>query len=125
MNPLVCFHVPVNQLALMLMIVQRFIPPIMDETTKVMNAQRSRGDNFDEGSLIERAKRLEPLLIPLFVGSFKRAEELATAMEARGYDPDAPRTKYRVLHWHHNDTTAMVSLAVATLILLVTRFLPV
>ncbi|MEO5290869.1 energy-coupling factor transporter transmembrane component T family protein [Limosilactobacillus allomucosae] len=124
MKPLRYLRVPVNQIAVMLMIVLRFIPTIMDETTKVMNAQKSRGVNFDEGSLIERARRLEPLLIPLFVGSFKRAEELATAMEARGYDPDAPRTKYRVLHWHQNDTLAMIGLTLATVILLATRLMP-
>lgn len=122
MKPLKYLHVPVNQIAVMLMIVLRFIPTIMDEATKVMNAQRSRGVNFSEGSLLTRAKRLEPLLIPLFVGSFKRAEELATAMEARGYDPDAPRTKYRVLHWHANDTGALLGLLLVSVVLILTRW---
>lgn len=125
MKPLKYLKVPVNQIAIMLMIVLRFIPTIMDETIKVTNAQKSRGVNFNEGNIIERAKRMEPLLIPLFVGSFKRAEELATAMEARGYDPTATRTKYRVLHWQAQDTKATIGLIIITLILIATRLISV
>ena len=116
MRPLKAVKVPVNQITLMISIALRFIPTIMDEAVKIANAQRSRGMNLDEGNLFKRLLRMVPILIPLFVDSFKRAEELATAMEARGYDPDAPRTHYRQLHWATRDT---ISLSLLVLIMIV------
>lgn len=114
MKPLQVIKVPVNQITLMLSIALRFVPTIMDETNKIMKAQRARGINFNAGNLLTRIKHLVPILIPLFVNSFKRAEELATAMEARGYDPNAPRTHYRQLVWHKNDAWAGLALLIVT-----------
>ena len=94
--------------------VQTCALPILDETNKIMKAQRARGINFNAGNLLTRIKHLVPILIPLFVNSFKRAEELATAMEARGYDPNAPRTHYRQLVWYKNDAWASLALLIVT-----------
>ncbi|RTK48205.1 cobalt ABC transporter ATP-binding protein, partial [Enterococcus faecalis] len=91
---------PVHEISLMLSIALRFVPTLMDETEKIMNAQRARGVDFGEGGLLQKMKAIVPLLIPLFVSSFNRAEDLATAMEARGYQGGEGRTKYRILHWH-------------------------
>lgn len=121
MQPLKYLHVPVNAIALMLSIALRFIPTIVNEVHQIMNAQRARGANFDSGNILSRAKRLVPVLIPLFVSSFKRAEDLATAMDARGYDPDGRRTKYRVLHWQWRDTIAALVMVVCSLILVFVR----
>ncbi len=82
---------------MMMTIALRFIPTLIDETEKIMKAQISRGANFYSGSLINRAKMLIPLLVPLFISAFKRAEELALAMEARGYHGGEGRTRMRVL----------------------------
>lgn len=112
MKPLKLIRVPVNQITLMLSIALRFVPTIMDETGKIMKAQRARGMNFNEGSILTRIQHLVPVLIPLFVNSFKRAEELATAMEARGYDPNAARTHYRQLIWQNHDAWAGISMLV-------------
>lgn len=117
MQPLRVIKVPVNQITLMISIALRFIPTIMNEAVKIANAQRSRGMNLDEGNIVKRLMRMIPILIPLFVDSFKRAEELATAMEARGYDPEAPRTHYRQLDWHGRDTVSMVALLAVAVVL--------
>lgn len=123
MRPLKAIKVPVNQITLMISIALRFIPTIMDEAVKIANAQRSRGMNLDEGNIIKRLMRMVPILIPLFVDSFKRAEELATAMEARGYDPAAPRTHYRQLHWAGRDTVSIVLLVLVMVILIGLRII--
>lgn len=123
MQPLKLIRVPVNQIILMISIALRFIPTIMDEAVKIANAQRSRGMNLDEGNIFKRLMRMVPILIPLFVDSFKRAEELATAMEARGYDPAAPRTHYRQLSWHRRDTVGLVLLVVVVLVLFAMRLI--
>lgn len=91
--PLKLLHVPVHIFAMMMTIALRFIPTLVEETEKIMNAQKSRGADFTSGGLIKRAKALIPILIPLFVSAFKRAEELATAMECRCYRGDKNRTK--------------------------------
>ena len=80
----------------------------MDDTTRIMNAQRARGVDFNEGNLIQKVKSVIPILIPLFASSFKRADALATAMEARGYQGGEGRTKYRVLEWKLPDTCAVI-----------------
>jgi energy-coupling factor transport system permease protein len=95
LNPLKKIHLPVHEIALMLSIALRFVPTLMDETEKIMNAQRARGVDFNDGNLIQKVKAIVPLLIPLFVSSFNRAEDLATAMEARGYRGGEGRSKYR------------------------------
>ena len=93
LKPLRYIGVPVHIFAMMMTIALRFIPTLIEETEKIMNAQKSRGADFTSGSLVKRAKALIPILIPLFVSSFKRAEELATAMECRCYRGDVNRTK--------------------------------
>lgn len=85
LRPLNVVKFPVHEIALMLSIALRFVPTLMDETEKIMNAQRARGVDFGEGNVFQQMKSIVPLLVPLFVSSFNRAEELATAMEARGY----------------------------------------
>ena len=93
LSPLKKIKVPVHVFAMMMTIALRFIPTLIEETEKIMNAQKSRGADFSSGSLAKRAKALIPLLVPLFVSSFKRADELATAMECRCYRGDKNRTK--------------------------------
>lgn len=121
MKPLAFIKVPVSQITLMISIALRFVPTIMDETSKIMKAQRSRGMDFNQGNIFKRLHHLVPILIPLFVNSFKRAEELATAMEARGYDPNAPRTHYRQLVWHRIDSWAVGWLLMIAIILIALR----
>ena len=121
LNPLKKVHLPVHEIALMLSIALRFVPTLMDETEKIMNAQRARGVDFNDGNLIQKVKAIVPLLIPLFVSSFNRAEDLATAMEARGYRGGEGRSKYRKLKWAGRDTVVLVVFALATVILVFLR----
>ena len=92
-KPLKVIGLPVHIFAMMMTIALRFIPTLVEDTEKIMNAQKSRGADFSSGGIIKRAKSLIPIIIPLFVSSFKRAEELATAMECRCYRGDVNRTK--------------------------------
>ena len=94
---------PVHAFAMMMSIALRFIPTLVEETEKIMNAQKSRGADFSSGGLVKRAKALIPILVPLFVSSFKRADELATAMESRCYRGDIGRTKFVKLEYHFRD----------------------
>ena len=103
LKPLKLIGIPVHLFAMMMTIALRFIPTLVEETEKIMNAQKSRGADFSSGGLIKRAKALIPLLVPLFVSSFKRAEELATAMECRCYRGDKNRTKYVELKYKGRD----------------------
>lgn len=121
LRPLAAVKVPVHEIALMLSIALRFVPTLMDETEKIMNAQRARGIDFGEGNVYQQMKAIVPLLIPLFVSSFNRAEELATAMEARGYKGGEGRTKYRQLEWVSRDTMIMVAFGLLSAALLVLR----
>ncbi|MCK9910500.1 energy-coupling factor transporter transmembrane protein EcfT, partial [Microbacteriaceae bacterium K1510] len=98
---------------MMLSIALRFIPTLLEETDKIMKAQMSRGADFESGSLIKRAKNLIPVVIPLFISAFRRAEDLALAMESRGYRGGVGRTKLRQLHVTWRDSV----LAIITLIL--------
>lgn len=120
-GPLKKIKVPVHELALMMSISLRFIPTLLDETDKIMKAQMARGADFTSGSISERIKAVIPLLIPLFVSAFKRAEELAVAMEARGYKGGEGRTKYRVLQWEKRDTLALVLVTLLAAALFVLR----
>ena len=120
-KPLRVIHVPVTELALVLQIALRFVPTLMDQTTKIMNAQRARGVDFGTGNLFQQMKAVVPLLIPLFVDSFGIAEDLATAMDARGYQGGDNRTKYRVLKYHRSDVTAAVVMAALTGLLVFLR----
>lgn len=97
LNPLKKLKLPVHELALMMSIALRFIPTLMDETDKIMKAQMARGSDLSAGPMKERIKAVVPLLVPLFVSAFKRAEDLATAMEVRGYRGGEGRTRYRQL----------------------------
>ena len=111
LSPLKKLRVPVHTFAMMMSIALRFIPTLIEETEKIMNAQKSRGADFTTGSLIQRAKALIPLLIPLFVSAFKRAEELATAMECRCYRGDKNRTKLVKLEFKARDYLWLLSFA--------------
>jgi len=106
LNPLKKFHVPVHELSMMMCIALRFIPTLIEETDKIMSAQKARGADFENGSLMERAKALIPILVPLFIGAFRRADELATAMECRCYQGGERRTKMKLLRYRRNDMTA-------------------
>lgn len=121
LRPLNAINFPVHEISLMLSIALRFVPTLMDETEKIMNAQRARGVDFSEGNLIQKMKAVIPLLIPLFVSSFNRADDLATAMEARGYQGGEGRTKYRILHWHKKDSFSVCAYAFLTLALIYLR----
>lgn len=114
LRPLKVVKFPAHEISLMLSIALRFVPTLMDETEKIMNAQRARGVDFGEGNLMDKMKAIVPLLIPLFVSSFNRAEELANAMEARGYQGGDGRTKYRVLHWEGIDTVMSLAFVLLT-----------
>ena len=103
LGPLKKLGVPVHELAMMMSIALRFIPTLIEETDKIMSAQRARGADFESGNLLQRAKALIPLLVPLFVSAFRRADELATAMECRCYHGGEGRTKLHVLRYEARD----------------------
>ena len=108
MNPLKKVRVPVHELAMMMSIALRFIPTLIEETDKIMSAQRARGADFESGNLIQRAKALLPLLVPLFISAFRRADELATAMECRCYHGGEGRTRLRQLRYQFPDYVALL-----------------
>ena len=108
LSPLKKIKVPVHTFAMMITIALRFIPTLIEETEKIMNAQKSRGADFSSGSLVKRARALIPILVPLFVSSLKRADELATAMECRCYRGDKNRTKLVKLTYRPADAVALV-----------------
>lgn len=121
LGPFKRFKLPVHELALMMSISLRFIPTLMDETDKILKAQLARGSDISTGSIKQRIRAVIPLLVPLFVSAFKRAEDLAVAMEVRGYRGGEGRTRYRQLKWHWRDTTIMVLLAVLVVVLFLLR----
>ena len=108
LNPLKKLHVPVHELAMVMSIALRFIPTLIEETDKIMSAQKARGADFESGNLIQKAKALVPVLVPLFVSSFRRADELAVAMECRCYHGGEGRTRLHVLHFASRDYVALV-----------------
>ncbi len=103
LRPLKKVGFPVHELSMMMSIALRFIPTLIQETDKIISAQKARGADFDSGNLIQKAKALIPILVPLFISSFRRAEELATAMECRCYHGDEGRTSLRQLSFHVRD----------------------
>ena len=109
MNPLKKIGVPVHELSMMMCIALRFIPTLIEETDKIMCAQKARGADFENGSLVDRAKALIPILVPLFISAFRRADELATAMECRCYQGGEGRTKMKLLRYHREDFLAFGS----------------
>ena len=106
MRPLKLFRVPVHEVAMMMSIALRFIPILLEETDKIMKAQIARGADFESGNLIRRAKALVPLLVPLFISAFRRANDLAMAMEARCYRGGEGRTKMKPLVYQRRDRCA-------------------
>ena len=111
LGPLKKLHMPVHELSMMMCIALRFIPTLIEETDKIMNAQKARGADFETGSIIDRAKALIPVLVPLFISAFRRADELATAMECRCYQGGEGRTKMKLLRYGRNDFFAFGGLA--------------
>ena len=108
MAPLKVIRFPVHEIAMTISIALRFIPTLLDETDRIMKAQSSRGVDFKHGKISSRLKAIVSLIIPLFISSFQRSEELADSMEARGYDPKAKRTRYRVLKFSFADLIGFV-----------------
>ena len=106
MGPLKVIKVPVHELSMMMCIALRFIPTLIEETDKIMCAQKARGADFESGSILQRAKALVPILVPLFISAFRRADELATAMECRCYQGGEGRTKMKILRFKRWDISA-------------------
>ena len=121
LNPLKILHVPVHELSMMMSIALRFIPTLIEETGKIMNAQKARGAEFDTGNLIQKAKAMLPLLVPLFISAFRRADELATAMESRCYHGGEGRTKMKVLKMARRDWVALGIGAVLLAVMILLR----
>ncbi len=109
LNPLKVIKIPAHEIAMMMTIALRFIPTLIEELDKIINAQKARGSQFDTGSLTQKAKSLIPVLVPLFVSSFRRADELAMAMEARCYRGDINRTKMKKLQYSKADFIVILS----------------
>ena len=112
LGPLKKLHVPIHEMSMMMSMALRFIPTLIEETDKIMSAQRARGADFDTGRLLERAKALLPLLVPLFVSAFRRADELAVAMESRCYHGGEGRTRMKQLRLVRRDYLALLAGAV-------------
>ena len=108
MGPLKKIHVPVHELSMMMSIALRFIPTLIEETDKIMSTQKARGADFDTGGLMDKAKALIPLLVPLFISAFRRADELAVAMECRCYHGGEGRTRLRQLKYRRADVAFLV-----------------
>ena len=109
LGPLKKVHVPVHEVSMMMSIALRFIPILLEETDKIMKAQIARGADFESGGLIQKAKAMIPLLVPLFISAFRRANDLAMAMEARCYHGGDGRTKMNPLHYESCDRMAYVA----------------
>ena len=107
LGPLKKLKLPIHELAMMMSIALRFIPTLIEETDKIMSAQKARGANFDTGNLVQKAKALVPLLVPLFISAFRRADELAVAMESRCYHGGEGRSKLRQLRYAGRDYVAL------------------
>ncbi|MGN1095887.1 MAG: energy-coupling factor transporter transmembrane component T family protein, partial [Eubacteriales bacterium] len=125
LSPLRVFHLPVHEFAMMMTIALRFIPTLIEETDKIMSAQKARGSDFSTGKLTERAKALVPVLVPLFISSFRRADELAVAMECRCYRGGNGRTRMTKLHFAPRDFIFLFLVAVfIAAAVLINRFIP-
>lgn len=124
LKPFNRFGFPSHEIALMMSIALRFIPTLLEETDKIMKAQQARGADFESGSLIQRVKNMIPILIPLFVGSFRIAQDLALAMEARCYHGGVGRTRMKEIVFSRRDGVAGVLLAVFLGIVIASRWMP-
>lgn len=123
LNPFKRIGVPAHELAMMMTIALRFIPTLLEETDRIMKAQTARGANFTSGSLLQRGKNMIPLLVPLFVSAFRRADDLATAMEARCYRGGEGRTRMNELEYSYRDAIAMLAVILVTAVLVAMRWL--
>ncbi len=123
LNPLKAIGVPAHELAMMMSIALRFIPTLLEETDKIMKAQASRGADFDTGNLLQRAKSFVPVLVPLFVSAFRRAEDLATAMESRCYRGGTGRTRLRQLKFTDADGKIALIVIIFFAILLIQEYI--
>lgn len=122
LNPFRRIGVPAHELAMMMTIALRFIPTLLEETDRIMKAQTARGANFTSGSIMQRGRNMIPLLVPLFVSAFRRADDLATAMEARCYRGGEGRTRMHELAYTFRDTIAMIIVIGLTAVLVVMRW---
>lgn len=125
LKPLEKIRVPAHELAMMMSIALRFIPTLIEEADKIMSAQKARGADFDSGNILKRAKALIPLLVPLFISAFRRADELAVAMECRCYHGGKGRTRMRVLRFHSVDWIALLIMALLTAAIILLKVFPV
>lgn len=125
LKPLEKIRVPAHELAMMMSIALRFIPTLIEEADKIMSAQKARGADFDSGNILKRAKALIPLLVPLFISAFRRADELAVAMECRCYHGGKGRTRMRVLRFHSVDWLALLVMALLTAAIVLLKIFPV
>lgn len=123
LKPFAKLHLPVHELAMMMTIALRFIPLLIDETEKIMNAQKARGAMLDNGKFMDRIKALVPVLIPLFISAFRRADELAMAMECRCYHGGEGRTRLKVLKFGALDVKCAVALTLCLAVILSTRWI--
>ena len=114
LHPLKRIHVPVHEISMMMSIALRFIPTLIEETDKIMSAQKARGADFESGNIFQRAKALVPILVPLFISAFRRADELATAMECRCYHGGEGRTALHVLRFRPADLWVLTGFAALT-----------
>ena len=123
LGPLKRLKVPVHELSMIMSIALRFIPTLIEETDKIMSAQKARGADFESGNLLQRARALVPILVPLFISAFRRADELAVAMECRGYHGGEGRTKLHVLRYQLRDYLVLAAYgAVLAAVLILARF---
>ena len=122
LRPLKVIHLPVHAFTMIMSIALRFVPTLMDETEKIMNAQKARGASFDHGNIFKRATALLPVLVPLFVSSLKRADELSDAMESRCYRGATGRTKKKVMKYRAGDIIAMLLMAALLFFVLVCAY---
>lgn len=122
LNPFRRIGVPAHELAMMMTIALRFIPTLLEETDRIMKAQTARGANFTSGSIMQRGRNMIPLLVPLFVSAFRRADDLATAMEARCYRGGEGRTRMHELAYTFRDTIAMIVVIGLTAVLVAVRW---
>jgi energy-coupling factor transport system permease protein len=121
--PLKYIKVPVHELSMMMCIALRFIPTLIEETDKIMSAQKARGADFETGNLMQKVKALIPILVPLFISAFRRADELATAMECRCYQGGEGRTKMKLLRYHREDFISFgLGIAIIAAVILLANF---
>ena len=123
LNPFKIIKVPAHEIAMMMTIALRFIPTLLEETDKIMKAQMARGADFESKNIIKRAKSMIPLLVPLFVSAFRRADELAVAMEARCYNGGENRTRLKVLKIKKRDIVSIIVTAFMCTVIIILRFL--